>query len=72
MRGRGSIVSEYCLQRIHFFFFFLWGGGGGTRASEFFFAKNPNLKMFVLLRIQIENKKKWVLGECRGAVGRLE
>ena len=48
------------------------GGGGGTRASEFFFAKNPNLKMFVLLRIQIENKKKWVLGECRGAVGRLE
>ena len=27
-----------------------------------FFTKNPNLKKIFLLRIQIENKKNWVLG----------
>ena len=28
-----------------FFFFFLGGGGGGATVSEFFFTKNPNLKI---------------------------
>ena len=33
-----------------------------------FFTKNPNLKKIFLLRIQIENKKNWVLGGGRGGV----
>ena len=68
-RGKGvSRVSEYSLRRIQilkkknlffFFFIFLWcggggGGGGGGLEQVISFTKNPNLKIFSLLKIQIK------------------
>ena len=52
-------------EKKNIFFFFSGGGGGGGGGGGLeqviFFKKNPNLKFF-FLRIQIENKKHWVLG----------